>query len=192
MKVMNAAALVLVVVSAAAEGCREELISFSACLAYVSYPPNNLTESASEKCCKAFSSAVESSCLCYVIRDPLFLGFPLNTTRLLSLSSLCPSPFSTSFPFLCSSGTSFFLLSSSSFLSSLSHLLLVLLLSQILLLYPLSPHHQLKPSELLLGPALEEVLLRQGHPFWAVEQEQFLMVTLLLQPSLHSPLSQHS
>lgn len=150
MKVMNAAALVLVVVSAAAEGCREELISFSACLAYVSYPPNNLTESASEKCCKAFSSAVESSCLCYVIRDPLFLGFPLNTTRLLSLSSLCPSPFSTSFPFLCSSGTSFFLLSSSSFLSSLSHLLLVLLLSQILLLYPLSPHHQLKPSELLL------------------------------------------
>ncbi|KAK7366577.1 hypothetical protein VNO80_08570 [Phaseolus coccineus] len=107
MRVMNAAALVLlVVVSGAAEGCREELISFSACLAYVSYPPNNLTESASEKCCKAFSSAVESVCLCYVIRDPLILGFPLNTTRLLSLSALCPSPFSTSFPFLCSADSS--------------------------------------------------------------------------------------
>ncbi|CAJ1926152.1 unnamed protein product [Sphenostylis stenocarpa] len=103
-----AAALVVLLAGsgAAGEGCREELISFSACLEYVSYPPNNLTESASERCCEAFSWGVESVCLCYVVRDPLILGFPLNTTRLLSLSSLCPSPFSTSFPFLCSSDSS--------------------------------------------------------------------------------------
>lgn len=118
--VMNnsaASALVLVVLvssaaaaaAAIAEGCREDLIAFSGCLAYVSYPPNNLTESPSEKCCMAFSRAVESVCLCYVVGDPLILGFPLNTTRLFSLSSLCPSPFSTSFPSLCSS--TFFLLS---------------------------------------------------------------------------------
>ncbi|RDY10641.1 Protein YLS3, partial [Mucuna pruriens] len=98
--------VVVVLVSAAAEeeeGCTEELISFSACLPYVSYPPNNLTESASDKCCKAFSSAVESVCLCYLLREPLILGFPLNSTRILSLSSICPSsPTSTSFPFLCS------------------------------------------------------------------------------------------
>ncbi|TKY71144.1 Bifunctional inhibitor/plant lipid transfer protein/seed storage helical domain [Spatholobus suberectus] len=102
--VKNAAALflLLLLLSAGAEGCTEELTSFSACLSYVSYPPNNLTESASDKCCNAFSSAVDSLCLCYLLRDPLILGFPLNTTRLLSLSSLCPSPTSTSFAFLCS------------------------------------------------------------------------------------------
>ncbi|KAG2375510.1 non-specific lipid transfer protein GPI-anchored 25 [Vigna umbellata] len=115
--VMNnaaASALVLVVLvssaaaaaAAMAEGCREDLIAFSGCLAYVSYPPNNLTESPSEKCCMAFSRAVESVCLCYVVGDPLILGFPLNTTRLFSLSSLCPSPFSTSFPSLCPSNSS--------------------------------------------------------------------------------------
>ncbi|XP_022631275.1 non-specific lipid transfer protein GPI-anchored 2 isoform X1 [Vigna radiata var. radiata] len=114
--VMNnsaASALVLVVLvssaaaaaAAIAEGCREDLIAFSGCLAYVSYPPNNLTESPSEKCCMAFSRAVESVCLCYVVGDPLILGFPLNTTRLFSLSSLCPSPFSTSFPSLCSNSS---------------------------------------------------------------------------------------
>ncbi|TKY71143.1 Bifunctional inhibitor/plant lipid transfer protein/seed storage helical domain [Spatholobus suberectus] len=98
--VMNAAALLLLM--SAAEGCTEELTSFSACLSYVSYPPNNLTESASDKCCNAFSYAVDTPCLCYLLRDPLILGFPLNTTRLLSLSSLCPTPTSSSFPFLCS------------------------------------------------------------------------------------------
>jgi len=116
-QVMNAAAsalVLLVFVSSAAaaavavtEGCREDLISFSGCLSYVSYPPNNLTESASEKCCMAFSRAVESVCICYVVGDPLILGFPLNTTRLFSLSSLCPSPFSASFPALCSSSIFF-------------------------------------------------------------------------------------
>ncbi|KAG5070366.1 hypothetical protein AAZX31_01G220600 [Glycine max] len=108
----NAAAALLLLVfflsaaTEAAAGCTEELISFSACLPYVSYPPNNLTESASKKCCEEFSSAVESEsvCLCYLIRQPLILGFPLNTTRLHSLSSLCST--STSFPFLCSSSSS--------------------------------------------------------------------------------------
>nr|KYP52727.1 hypothetical protein KK1_025472 [Cajanus cajan] len=92
------------VVTAAREGCTEELTSFSPCLAYVSYPPNNLTESASEKCCEAFSSAADSACLCYLLREPMILGFPLNSSRLLSLSWLCPSPntTSTTFPSLCS------------------------------------------------------------------------------------------
>ncbi|KAL2349460.1 hypothetical protein Fmac_003460 [Flemingia macrophylla] len=100
--------LLSVAVSTAVDGCKEELTSFSACLPYVSYPPNNLTESASENCCTAFSSAMEPMCLCYLLRDPLILGFPLNSSRLLSLPSLCPSSNATSasFPFLCSSASS--------------------------------------------------------------------------------------
>ncbi|KAK7405931.1 hypothetical protein VNO78_07543 [Psophocarpus tetragonolobus] len=107
MKRNAAAALVVVpllLLSVAAEGCTEQLISFSACLPYVAYPPNNLTESASDKCCDGFSSDRDWACLCYLLHDPLILGFPLNTTRLLSLSSICSV--STSFPFLCSSSSS--------------------------------------------------------------------------------------
>ncbi|PNY01028.1 non-specific lipid-transfer protein [Trifolium pratense] len=75
-------------------GCTDQLILFSPCLSYVSSPPNNLTETASTKCCDAFSSsfAPNSLCFCYLLRDDQILGFPLNSTRLLSLSSLCLSP----------------------------------------------------------------------------------------------------
>ncbi|XP_057443802.1 non-specific lipid transfer protein GPI-anchored 25-like [Lotus japonicus] len=74
-------------------GCTDQLMSFSPCLPYVSSPPNNLTETASAACCDAFSSAtaVDSLCFCHLLRDPVILGFPLNTTRLLSLSSVCSS-----------------------------------------------------------------------------------------------------
>lgn len=92
-------------------GCTDELLSFSACLSYVSSPPNNLTDTPSANCCDAFSSAVESGgglCLCYFVRYPNILGFPLNTARLLSLSSICTPP-PLSLNFLCS-GCSFFLL----------------------------------------------------------------------------------
>jgi len=42
------------------------------------------------------------------------------------------------------------------------------------------------------GPVVEKGLLGEGHPFSTLEQGQFLIVTLLLQPSLHSSLSQYS
>ncbi|XP_058778444.1 non-specific lipid transfer protein GPI-anchored 25-like [Vicia villosa] len=76
------------------EGCTDQLILFSPCLSYVSSPPNNLTGTASTKCCNAFSSsfAPNSLCFCYLLRDNHILGFPMNSTRLLSLSSLCLSP----------------------------------------------------------------------------------------------------
>lgn len=94
-------------------GCTDYLIWFSPCLPYVSSFPNNLTQNASVKCCDAFSSsfAPNSLCFCYLLRDPQILGFPLNTTRLLSLSSLCLSPpptTSSSFHFLCAGMHSFF------------------------------------------------------------------------------------
>ncbi|RVX22367.1 hypothetical protein CK203_001208 [Vitis vinifera] len=76
-----------------AGGCAGELIAFSPCLPFVSSPPNNVTSSASSQCCGVFSSAFESAdgaCLCYLIQQPLILGFPLNATKLLALSSLCP------------------------------------------------------------------------------------------------------
>jgi hypothetical protein len=91
--------------------CTDQLILFSPCLSYVSSPPNNLTETPSTKCCDAFSSsfAPNSLCFCYLLRDDHILGFPLNSTRLLSLSSLClsPPPTTSSLNFLCAG--SFFL-----------------------------------------------------------------------------------
>ncbi|CAB4261543.1 unnamed protein product [Prunus armeniaca] len=89
----------LVVLSAAAAepppqpGCADELVRFSPCLPYVSSPPNNRSDSAPPKCCDALSSSFESGgalCLCYLIQDPPMLGFPVNETRVLSLSSTCP------------------------------------------------------------------------------------------------------
>lgn len=94
-------------------GCTDQLILFSPCLSYVSSPPNNLSETASSRCCGAFSSsfAPNSLCFCYLLRDNHILGFPMNSTRLLSLSSLClsPPPTISSLNFLC--GGSFFILS---------------------------------------------------------------------------------
>ncbi|KAL4373731.1 hypothetical protein HN51_007582 [Arachis hypogaea] len=86
-------------------GCTDELLSFSACLSYVSSPPNDLNERPSANCCAAFNSAAESGgaiCLCYFVRYPNILGFPINSTRLISLSSICnPTP-PLSLNFLCS------------------------------------------------------------------------------------------
>ncbi|KAI5440262.1 non-specific lipid transfer protein GPI-anchored 25 [Lathyrus oleraceus] len=86
-------------------GCTDQLILFSPCLSYVSSPPNNLSETASSKCCGAFSSsfAPNSLCFCYLLRDNHILGFPMNSTRLLSLSSLClsPPPTISSLNYLC-------------------------------------------------------------------------------------------
>ncbi|KAL5541532.1 hypothetical protein UlMin_009242 [Ulmus minor] len=72
--------------------CTDELVMFSPCLEFVSAPPNNLSDRASSNCCQAFSSAFNSGsgiCLCFLIREPLILGFPLNDTRLRSLPSVC-------------------------------------------------------------------------------------------------------
>lgn len=74
-------------------GCADELVRFSPCLPYVSSPPNNRSDSAPPKCCDALLSSFESGgalCLCYLIQDPPMLGFPVNETRVLSLSSTCP------------------------------------------------------------------------------------------------------
>ncbi|KAF7806873.1 non-specific lipid transfer protein GPI-anchored 2 [Senna tora] len=72
--------------------CTDELVLFSPCLPFVSSPPNNLDDAASANCCDSFSSAADSGaavCLCYLLREPPILGFPLNSTRLLSLPSVC-------------------------------------------------------------------------------------------------------
>ncbi|KAM1086973.1 hypothetical protein ACFX2B_012413 [Malus domestica] len=73
--------------------CADQLVRFSPCLPYVSSPPNNLSDSPPPKCCDAFSLSMESGgalCLCYLVQDPPMLGFPLNRSRVLSLSSTCP------------------------------------------------------------------------------------------------------
>ncbi|XVF28805.1 hypothetical protein REPUB_Repub15cG0063400 [Reevesia pubescens] len=89
-------------------GCVAELVAFSPCLPYVSAPPNNATNFVAPQCCDTFSSAFESGdgyCFCYILRQPLIFGFPLNKTRVASLSSFCMSKNrSSSLDLLCSSG----------------------------------------------------------------------------------------
>ncbi|KAK7822556.1 hypothetical protein CFP56_036314 [Quercus suber] len=51
--------------------CADELALFSPCLPFVSSPPNNLSDTASDNFCHAFSSALNSTngvCLCYLVR----------------------------------------------------------------------------------------------------------------------------
>ncbi|KAK7822558.1 hypothetical protein CFP56_036312 [Quercus suber] len=82
-------------------GCSNELVLFSPCLPYVSSPPNNLSNTASDSCCDAFSTALNSTngvCLCYLVRQPSILGFPVNDTRVLSLSSVFPLEKTTTAP----------------------------------------------------------------------------------------------
>nr|VDC70762.1 unnamed protein product [Brassica rapa] len=72
--------------------CTEELVMFSPCLPYVSAPPNNISDAPDPLCCSAFSTSVHSgagNCLCYLLRQPMILGFPLDRSRLLSLSQIC-------------------------------------------------------------------------------------------------------
>ena len=76
-----------------ASSCTDELVLFSPCLPYVLSPPNNLSNTASVSCCDAFSSVLNSNngvCLCYLVRQPSILRFPVNNTRVLSFSSVCP------------------------------------------------------------------------------------------------------
>lgn len=72
--------------------CSDELVAFSVCLPYISSHPNNHTRLPSSQCCHAIASSVNSHtaiCLCYFIRQPLMLGFPLDSSRLFSLAKLC-------------------------------------------------------------------------------------------------------
>ncbi|GMP77111.1 hypothetical protein CsSME_00033497 [Camellia sinensis var. sinensis] len=77
----------------AARDCSGAVVAFSPCLPFISSPPNNVSSSLSSQCCDIFNSLFDNrgaDCLCYFVRQPLILGFPLNSTRLLSLSSRCP------------------------------------------------------------------------------------------------------
>ncbi|KAK2980621.1 hypothetical protein RJ640_011429 [Escallonia rubra] len=82
------------------DGCSDELVAFSPCVPYVSAPPNDLSDSPSPQCCAAFASGA-ASCLCYLLRQPMLYGFPVNRTRLVSLSSRCPSKDGGSLEALC-------------------------------------------------------------------------------------------
>nr|GEU50101.1 hypothetical protein [Tanacetum cinerariifolium] len=73
-------------------GCADSVISFSPCLPYISAPPNDLSDQPSSQCCDIFNGSFDSGdadCLCYLVRQTSLLGFPLNATKLLSLSDLC-------------------------------------------------------------------------------------------------------
>ncbi|KAL4556444.1 hypothetical protein LXL04_039096 [Taraxacum kok-saghyz] len=74
-------------------GCADSVISFSPCLPFISAPPNDLSDEPSTQCCDIFNGAFASGkaeCLCYLVRQNTLLGFPLNASKLLSLSDQCP------------------------------------------------------------------------------------------------------
>ncbi|XP_031475285.1 non-specific lipid transfer protein GPI-anchored 25-like isoform X2 [Nymphaea colorata] len=73
--------------------CAETLVAFSPCLPFVSSSPNNLTSSPPPGCCKPVNDAfrTDAACLCHLVFNRSLLGFPLNVTRLVALSSLCRS-----------------------------------------------------------------------------------------------------
>ncbi|XP_010532563.1 PREDICTED: uncharacterized protein LOC104808560 [Tarenaya hassleriana] len=90
--------------------CTDELVLFSPCLPFVAAPPNNLTETASFQCCSIFAASIDTgggNCLCYLLREPMILGFPLDRSRVLSLSQICNDGSSDeSLESLCSSSES--------------------------------------------------------------------------------------
>lgn len=73
--------------------CSDELVTFSPCLPYISAFPNNISEIPPPQCCDDVSITFASGsavCLCYLVRRPGILGFPLNYTKLMSITSVCP------------------------------------------------------------------------------------------------------
>ncbi|KAJ6721520.1 BIFUNCTIONAL INHIBITOR/LIPID-TRANSFER PROTEIN/SEED STORAGE 2S ALBUMIN SUPERFAMILY PROTEIN [Salix viminalis] len=90
---------------ASAPGCSDELVAFSPCLGYVSAPPNRETDTATSQCCDAFSKGFNSSagnCFCYLIKQPLIFGFPLDESRVIALTSVCSLSSLVSLDSLCS------------------------------------------------------------------------------------------
>ncbi|XP_058106770.1 non-specific lipid transfer protein GPI-anchored 25-like [Magnolia sinica] len=96
-RLLLATAVLLTVVMMMAEGvrggggyCKSELLALSPCLPYVASAPNNVSSSVSPLCCGPVVGLGSSwACLCHLLQQPSLLGFPLNTSRILSLPSLC-------------------------------------------------------------------------------------------------------
>ncbi|XP_057773725.1 non-specific lipid transfer protein GPI-anchored 25 [Salvia miltiorrhiza] len=73
--------------------CTDELVVFSSCLPFIGASPNNRTDFPPQECCDDVSKAFTNGsaiCFCYLILEPDILGFPLNSSKLLSLTSFCP------------------------------------------------------------------------------------------------------
>jgi hypothetical protein len=78
------------------------MVSFSPCLAHVAVvaPPALPAPAPTTACCAAFLRAVSAGdgeggggegCFCYLLRDPLLLGFPVDLARLAALLPACAS-----------------------------------------------------------------------------------------------------
>ncbi|KAF0898573.1 hypothetical protein E2562_008160 [Oryza meyeriana var. granulata] len=76
--------------------CTAAIVSIAPCLAHVALvaPPARPAPAPTEACCAAFLRGVSPSgggegCFCHLLRDPLLLGFPVNTARLGALLPTC-------------------------------------------------------------------------------------------------------
>lgn len=91
---LTASMAVVVMSMSPPTGCATRvLLLLSPCLPFISDPPNNFSDTVPSACCDVFSSTYDSGhriCICYFLREPKMLGFPLNNTKLNALSSFCP------------------------------------------------------------------------------------------------------
>lgn len=72
--------------------CALSLVSLSPCLSYIAGPPNHAATAPSVICCGTFYQTIITSgpaCVCYLVRDPLILGFPIDTGRLVAMFPSC-------------------------------------------------------------------------------------------------------
>ncbi|KAJ4769695.1 hypothetical protein LUZ62_053952 [Rhynchospora pubera] len=72
--------------------CALSLVALSPCLSYIAGPPHSPQPAPSAVCCATFFQTFLPSgptCLCYLVQDPLLLGFPIDTARLLALFPSC-------------------------------------------------------------------------------------------------------
>ncbi|KAF3325189.1 putative lipid transfer [Carex littledalei] len=72
--------------------CALSLVALSPCLSYIAGPPNRAASSPSVICCGTFYQTIMTAgpaCVCYLVRDPLILGFPIDTGRLVAMFPSC-------------------------------------------------------------------------------------------------------
>lgn len=74
--------------------CSDKLVTFSSsCLPFIAVFPHNLTGFPPPQCCEEFSAAVggdSAVCLLYAALQQRIVEFPIDSTKLLYLASVCP------------------------------------------------------------------------------------------------------
>lgn len=72
--------------------CAISLVILFSCISHLMAPPNSASTTSFVACCQSFYQAVitaEPPCVCYLLRDPLILGVPIDCEKLISMFFSC-------------------------------------------------------------------------------------------------------